>query len=220
MTKNEKKFWDILTNLFVGAEVKGKSGFISLMRAKKNYFGKVQKELLIDIKQVTGKNDDFKEELYDKLYSFFHRYFSESGSIYYNYTPLFYNIYTKAYEGGVAETEPTYVNDYEQVISNKKDTSLFYKTQMLYYVKSDKIFKDLEITIEKNKYIFDVSSMQGKTANEKKELVYTLVELQPNQCSFSVDYSVRGKKTKLDDMLKLAKKEKDCIFAIQYRENT
>jgi len=37
MTKNEKKFWGILTNLFVGAEVKGKSGFISLMRAKQNY---------------------------------------------------------------------------------------------------------------------------------------------------------------------------------------
>ena len=26
MIKNEKKFWDILTSLFVGAEIKGKSG--------------------------------------------------------------------------------------------------------------------------------------------------------------------------------------------------
>ena len=47
MIKNEKKFWDILTSLFVGAEIKGKSGFINLMIAKQSYFRKVKKELLI-----------------------------------------------------------------------------------------------------------------------------------------------------------------------------
>ena len=207
MTKNEKKFWDILTNLFVGAEVKGKSGFISLMRAKQNYFKKVQKDLLSHIDNITKDNQDFKEELYDKLYSFFHRYFSESGSIYYNYTPLFYNIYTKAYENNKPSIETTYSTDYEQIISNKQDTALFYKTQMLYYVKSDKIFKDLEIEIEKYKYIFDVSNMLGKSANEKKELVYTLEKIEDDSFYFSVDYSVRGKKTKITDMLKLAKKQ-------------
>ncbi len=211
MTKNEKKFWDILTNLFVGAEVKGKSGFISLMRAKQNYFKKVEKELFSHIDNITKDNQDFKEELYDKLYSFFHRYFSESGSIYYNYTPLFYNIYTKAYENNKPNIETTYSTDYEQIISNKQDTSLFYKTQMLYYVKSDKIFKDLEIEIEKYKYIFDVSDMQGKSANEKKELVYILEKIEDKSFYFSVNYSIRGKKTKIADMLKVAKKQNISI---------
>jgi len=205
MKKNEKKFWDILTNLFVGAEIKGQSGFVSLMRAKSNYFKKVKQTIYDDIEDVTKKNDDFKDELYDKLYSFFHRYFSESGSIYYNYTPLFYNIYSKEYQN---EVEQNYVTDYEKIISNKQDVSLFYKTKMLYYVKSDVIFKDLEIEIDEYKYIFDVSNMQGKKANEKKELVYTLEKIEDKSLYFSVMYSQRGKKTKIADMLKECKKEK------------
>ena len=211
MTKNEKKFWDILTNLFVGAEVKGKSGFISLMRAKQDYFKKVSNELLTHINEITKDNQEFKEELYDKLYSFFHRYFSESGSIYYNYTPLFYKIYTKAYNNKELNAETNYATDYEQVFSNKQDTSLFYKTQMLYYVKSDKIFKDLEIKIEDKKYIFDVSNMQGKSANEKKELVYTLEKIEDKCFFFSVNYSSHGRKTKINDILKSAKKQNISI---------
>lgn len=207
MTNNEKKFWDILTNLFVGAEVKGKSGFINLMRAKQNYFKKVKVELLKQIDDICKDNQNFKDELYDKLYSFFHRYFSESGSIYYNYTPLFYNIYTKAYDENKNEIK-TFSTDYEQIISNKQDTSLFYKTQMLYYVKSDKIFKDLEIEIEKYKYIFDVSNMEGKKANEKKSLVYNLVNIENNSLEFSVIYSEKGRVTKIDEILKECKKQK------------
>lgn len=205
MTNNEKKFWDILTNLFVGAEVKGKSGFINLMVAKQSYFKKVKIDLLKQINDTCKDNKDFKDELYDKLYSFFHRYFSESGSIYYNYTPLFYNIYTKAYNENPTEIK-TFSTDYEQIISNKEDTSLFYKTQMLYYVKSDKIFKDLEIEIENKKYIFDVSNMEGKKANEKKSLVYELKSIENKSLSFNVIYSEKGKTTKTADIVKEAKK--------------
>jgi len=205
LKKNEKRFWDILTNLFVGADIKGNSGFVSLMRAKSNYFKKVKQSIYNEIEVVTKDNHNFKDELYDKLYSFFHRYFSESGSIYYNYTPLFYNIYSKEYQNKV---EQNYITDYEKVISNKQDVSLFYKTKMLYYVKSDVIFKDLEIEIDDFKYIFDVSNMQGKKANEKKELVYTLEKIEDKSLYFSVVYSQRGKKTKIADMLKECKKEK------------
>ncbi len=205
MTNNEKKFWDILTNLFVGAEVKGKSGFINLMVAKQSYFKKVKVELLQQINDTCKDNKDFKDELYDKLYSFFHRYFSESGSIYYNYTPLFYNIYTKAYNENPTEIK-TFSTNYEQVISNKQDTSLFYKTQMLYYVKSDKIFKDLEIEIGGKKYIFDVSNMEGKKANEKKNLVYELKPIENKSLSFNVIYSEKGRVTKTADIIKEAKK--------------
>ncbi|MDY0194241.1 MAG: DNA methyltransferase [Aliarcobacter butzleri] len=205
MTNNEKKFWDILTNLFVGAEVKGKSGFINLMVAKQSYFKKVKVDLLQQINDTCKDNKNFKDELYDKLYSFFHRYFSESGSIYYNYTPLFYNVYTKAYNENPTEIK-TFSTDYEQVISNKQDTSLFYKTQMLYYVKSDKIFKDLEIEIENKKYIFDVSNMEGKKANEKKNLVYELKSIENKSLTFNVIYSEKGKTTKTADIVKVAKK--------------
>ncbi|MBR8465142.1 site-specific DNA-methyltransferase [Campylobacter sp. faydin G-140] len=207
MTNNEKKFWDILNNLFVGAEVKGKSGFINLMIAKQTYFKKVKEDLLKQINEFCKDkdNENFKDELYDKLYSFFHRYFSQSGSIYYNYTPLFYNIYTKAY-GESSNQVKTFFSDYERVISNKQDTSLFYKTQMLYYVKSDKIFKDLEIEIEDKKYIFDASNMEGKRANEKRNLVYELKQIEDKTLSFNVAYSENGKITKIADIIKEAKR--------------
>lgn len=207
MKQYEKRFWEILTNLFVGAEVKGKSGYINLMRSKQKYFQNVKSNLLFEINSIVGDNEDFRDELYDKLYSFFHRYFSDSGSIYYNYTPLFYNIYTKAYNDSLKPVT-TYVNDYEQIISNKEDTTLFYKTQMLYYVKSEKVFKDLEVTIEDKKFIFDVSSMQAKFANEKRDLVYTLEKIEKDRFYFSVMYSERSRKTKIDAMLKEAKKLK------------
>ena len=79
---------------------------------------------------------------------------------------------------------------------------------MLYYVKSDKIFKDLEIEIEDKKYIFDVSNMQGKKANEKKSLVYELKSIENNLLAFNVNYSENGKVTKIDNITKEAKKSK------------
>ena len=39
----------------------------------------------------------FREELFDKLYDFFKRYFSESGSIYFCHTPQHANVYEKVY---------------------------------------------------------------------------------------------------------------------------
>ena len=206
MTNNEKKFWYILSNLFVGTEIKGKSGFINLMIAKQTYFHKVKKELLIQIDDISKDNREFKDEIYNKLYSFFHRYFNESGSIFYNYTPLFYNVYTKAYNNCGNEIN-SFSTDYEQIISNKEDTALFYKTQMLYYVKSDKIFKDLEIDTEDGlKYYFDVSGMEDKFGNEKKELIYSLKEIDTNKITFEVIYKKGNRTTKFDDILKELKK--------------
>lgn len=207
MTNNEEKFWNILADLFVGADTKGVSGFINLMVAKQSYFKKVQTELLENINNVCKDNKEFKDELYDKLYSFFHRYFSISGSIFYNYTPLYYNVYTKAYQEDILKNA-SFCTDYEQIISVKNDTSLFYKTQMLYYVKSDRVFKNLEISFGGGgayKYIFDVSELGTKFGNEKKDLIYTLKSLQDKSIHFSVSYKQGNSNTKIADILKEAK---------------
>jgi len=78
---------------------------------------------------------------------------------------------------------------------------------MLYYVKSDKVFKNLEIEIKDKKYIFDVSNMEGKKANEKRSLVYELQSIENGSLTFTVVYSERGRKTKIEDIIKAAKKE-------------
>lgn len=208
MDKFEKKFWDILTALFVGAKLEGKSGFINLMKAKSSYFELVKKELYNEIESHTKDNLPFKEELYNKLYSFFHRYFSESGSIYYNYTPLYYNIYTKAYDSNSNESISIFDQDYEQVITDKQDTALFYKTQMLYYVKSDRIIKSLEIEIDGHRFFFDVAFMEYKKGNEKKSLIYDLSQVRDGRIEIQVSYKEGNKTTKIDKILKGIKKEK------------
>ena len=88
MNQKEKLFFDQLKDIFIGVKIEGESGFINLMRIKSAYFDVIFKELNKEIEEETKDFPDFKEEMFDKLYTFFKTYFSESGSIYFNYTPL------------------------------------------------------------------------------------------------------------------------------------
>lgn len=90
--KNEQKFYEILENLFIGAKISPKNdenGFICLLRAKSDYFSHFRKKFETLINEKTKNSSEFKEEIYDKLYDFFHRYFNESGALLYERTPLF-----------------------------------------------------------------------------------------------------------------------------------
>ncbi|MCX7883406.1 MAG: hypothetical protein N2314_09325 [Brevinematales bacterium] len=108
----EEDFYNILSELFVGGQVEGCGGFINLMRIKSNYYKKIEELLKKDMENALRKYSTFREELFDKLYDFFRRYFTESGSIYFNSTPFHNNVYEKVY-------------------TNDKDVVLFWKTQML-----------------------------------------------------------------------------------------
>jgi len=204
MTK-EQKFYDTLKDIFVGAKVEGESGYINLMKIKSIYYEKgVFPKLQKDIDEALKPFPNFREELFEKLYTFFQRYFSESGSIYFRYTPLHQNVYEKVY-------------------TDDKDVILFWKTHMLYYVKTDRLFKNLKVEVDNFKFFFDVSKLEYKRANEKKEIVYEFKEKREDGvfpfCKgvsnrrfdgvfvFNVYYSERGKKTKIVDILKDLKKE-------------
>ena len=99
------------------------------MKIKSDYFNSVFRELVKEIEEKTTEFPDFREEMFDKLFTFFRVYFSESGSIYFSYTPLKSKVYDKIY-------------------SNNKDVVLFWKTQMLYYVKTDKIWNNLSVNFD------------------------------------------------------------------------
>lgn len=196
--KNEEKFYNALKEIFIGAQVEGESGFINLMKIKSRYFENgVFPQLQKDIESVVSlfpeSKDDFREELFEKLYTFFQRYFSESGSVYFRYTPLHQNVYEKVY-------------------TDEKDVILFYKTHMLYYVKTDRMFRNLEINVEGNKFFFDVSNLKYKKANEKKEIIYEFKEVRNDGVAvFNVYYSESGRKTKTDDILKLLKRNESEV---------
>ena len=189
MTK-EQKFYNALKDIFVGAKVEGVSGYINLMKIKSRYYEKgVFPRLGKDIEEALKPFPEFREELFDKLYTFFNRYFSETGSIYFRYTPIHQNVYEKVY-------------------TDDKDAILFWKTHMLYYVKTDRLFKNLEVEIDGFKFFFDVSTLEHKKAFEKKEIIYEFKEKRKDDVLvFNVYYSEKGRKTKIDEILKALKKE-------------
>lgn len=183
--QKEQQFYDALRDLFVGAKVEGDSGYINLMRIKSRYFTNgVEPRLKADIDTALEDFPEFREELFDKLYTFFKRYFSESGAIYFTSTP---------YQEKV----------YEQIYTNDRDVVLFWKTHMLYYVKTDRIFHSMPVEVDGHTFCFDVSGTELKRANEKRETIYDFREVDgQGRIVLDVAYSERGRKTKTDAILK------------------
>jgi len=212
MEKNEQLFYDKLKDIFIGAKIEGNSGFVNLMKIKSSYFDIVFKELKKEIDEKLKEFPDFKEEIYDKLNTFFSTYFSESGSIYFTYTPLKSKIYDKIY-------------------TDQDDVILFWKTRMLYYVKTDRLWNDLTVEYNKDnvKYIikFDVSKLEHKSANEKREVIYELNYIKNNEVSFYVLYSERGRKTEFGEITRklntnriyLNEEDIEKIFKIFEKQN-
>ncbi|GAA8151443.1 hypothetical protein HpBT121_05630 [Helicobacter pylori] len=202
MKTNEAQFYEVLENLFIGVKIEDKqeslldpnakavkNGMLNLMKAKSKYYQSKKQELEKFIGLKCQDNNDLKEELFDKLYSFFKRYLSANGGIYFNDTPLYDSLYTKS--------------DYEKC-SLKKDTALFYKTKDLYYVKSETIYKDFCFELENIIFNFDTSSLESKKNNEKVDLVFNLkdTDTKTNTLNFSVTLSSKGNQTKMSEILK------------------
>ncbi len=199
LPRQEKKFFDALNDIFVWAKIEWKWGYINLMNIKNKYYKEhIYWEIIRFIEKRFNTNNSNREELFARLYTFFNRYFNETWSIYFQYTPLKENIY-------------------ERVYSNKEDVSLFYKTHMLYYVKSERIFNSVDLKIEDNDLIqdfhfnFDVSNLELAKNNEKKEIVFSFEKVEKKKVFLKVSYSAKWNKTKIDDILKNIKKEDSSL---------
>lgn len=197
---HEQKFFNALRDVFVGARIEGESGFINLMRIKSRYFTEgILPKLTETIASELTPFPTFREELFDKLYSFFKRYFSESGSIYFRHTPYYQDIY-------------------ERVYTDDRDVLLFWKTQNLYYVKTDRLFRSLTLSLEdtsgrefafdgsavvKQAFAFDASSLQNRRNNEKRTLLFEYKgKADDETLRFTVQYNEGGRKTKTEEILK------------------
>ncbi len=192
MSKYEVEFYNALEDIFIGEEIEGRSGYVNLMKIKSAYYRNVVKSQLQELidSELTAKDiEDFREELFEKLYTFFKRYFSETGSIYYTYTPWSERVYERVYDP-------------------EKDVILFWKTHMLYYVKTEKNYKSVEIKIDtmnggKISFFFDVSEFERQKANEKRDVVFEFKEIDSSgRVTLTVKSSERGNKTKIDDITK------------------
>lgn len=199
---NEKKFYEALEQIFVGAPIEGEGGYVNLLKIKEKYYSSVVAVLHDEIKQDSIITDAFKDNFYDMLYNFFEKYFSECGSVYFVKTANWQRVYEKVY-------------------NDNKDVVLFWKTHMLYYVKSDILFQNIYIKsfdeVDNTNYVFyfDVGSLQQKQNNEKKELVFTYKETKIGKVNgvhdettgdktfvITVSYSERGKLTDVEVIAK------------------
>ena len=184
--------------MFTGAKVEGDSGFVNLMRMKQAYFQSIRPELMEGIDRRAERNSSFREELFDKLYTFFHRYFCESGSIYFRHLPAFSKTYERVYADG-------------------QDVALSWKTQMLYYVKSDVLVRSMPVELNEEgkpqntrRFYFDASGVEHKKNNERREFIFAFDEIkrggEGRVVHIKVSYSEKGKKTKIEDILKQSRK--------------
>ena len=158
----KKAFYLKLEDCYLGAKIKqankdksaNKSGFTNLLDIKEKYFNYVKNYLE---QRIDFQNSEDASEIYNKLFTFFDSYLNETGTPFFIDTPIYKNIYAKIY-------------------SNSKDTNLFYKTQNLYYVKSDIIFESLTLSDSKGKYnfYFDASEFKQNSDNNKSKTFFKL----------------------------------------------
>ena len=198
----EKRFLDALGSLFTGAEVDGDSGYINLMRIKREYFKSTRQLLLEKINDRTRGEADFREELFDKLHTFFDRYFCESGSIYFRHLSTFSKTYERVYEDG-------------------EDVALAWKTRMLYYVKSDVLVQSMPVKIQDEMshvsctLFFDASAIEHRQNNERREFIFEFSGIEKTAkkkvICLAVRYSENGTKTNLADIVKQAKKASNSV---------
>lgn len=131
------------------------SGFTNLLMIKERYFTHIKAHLEARIKALVGDDIIETNDIYNKLYTFFDNYLNETGTPFFTDTPIYKNIYAKIY-------------------SNSKDTSLFYKTQNLYYVKSDTLYQSLILQSNTGKFslYFDASEFKQNTDNNKNKVIF------------------------------------------------
>ena len=170
----KKAFYSKLEECYLGAKIKAyekahtaqntqsstnnaQSGFSNLLSIKEQYFSHIKAYLDSAI-----PNDDFNShDIYNKLYTFFESYLNDTGTPFFHDTPLYKNIYAKVY-------------------TNSKDTSLFYKTKDLYYVKSDTLYTSLTLSDENElaQIYFDTSEYRQNADNTKRKLIFKLDKIE------------------------------------------
>lgn len=180
----EQRFFSALKDTFIGHPIKGKSGYVNLMDIKSQYFSHIEPFIKAEIdKEIELK---FREELFEKLYSFFDCYLNETGTVFFANSQIHKNLYEKVY-------------------SDREDVALFWKTQKLYYVKSEANYDDAQTEVNEIKILFDASEIKNAKGNEKKAVQFYMVKATKNEVIFKIRYQENNKYDRLKDYLGLDK---------------
>ncbi len=190
--KNEQKFYSALETIFIGEagqKIEGKSGYVNLMKLKSQYFAQIKPFIEKEVNEIFGYDTASREEAFQKLFTFFESYLNETGTPYFSQTPFHKNLYEKVY-------------------SEREDVSLFWKTQRLYYVKSEANYHSLQnLVVDNLTFNFDASQIEHQKNNEKKSLEFWATQLTADSVTFKVVYedNSKAKWERLKEYLKLDK---------------
>ncbi len=185
----EQRFFSALKDTFIGHPIKGESGYVNLMDIKAQYFAEIEPYIKAEIdKQIEAK---FREELFEKLYNFFDCYLNETGTVFFANSQIHKNLYEKVY-------------------SDRDDVALFWKTQKLYYVKSEANYEDLQTEINSINILFDASEIKHAKGNEKKAIQFYLVKANKEEVVFKIRYQESNKYDRLKEYLE-SDKNNDLI---------
>lgn len=180
----EQRFFSALKDTFIGHPIKGKSGYVNLMDIKAQYFAEIEPYIKAEIdKQIEAK---FREELFEKLYNFFDCYLNETGTVFFANSQIHKNLYEKVY-------------------SDRDDVALFWKTQKLYYVKSEANYEDLQTEVNGIIIKFDASEIKHAKGNEKKSIQFFMVKATKGEVVFKIRYQENNKYDRLKTYLEFDK---------------
>lgn len=200
VSQAKQRFFSALSNIFVGEvgnKLEGNSGYTNLMKIRNEYFKKIKPLIEIEVANEFKELEDGENDLYNKLYTFFDSYLNETGTPFYNKTQLHKNLYEKVY-------------------SDKEDLSLFWKTQKLYYVKTETMYTSMKFDLDGITFEFDASEIEHQKGNEKKEIEFHLIKASQDLLKFKVQYkdNSRNRYDRIKSYLQLntPDKVKDYIF--------
>lgn len=180
----EQRFFSALKDTFIGHPIKGKSGYVNLMDLKAQYFAEIEPYIKKEIdKQIEAK---YREELFEKLFNFFDCYLNETGTVFFANSQIHKNLYEKVY-------------------SDRDDVALFWKTQKLYYVKSEANYDDLQTEVNGTNIKFDASEIKHAKGNEKKSIQFFMVKATKDEVVFKIRYQENNKYDRLKTYLDLDK---------------
>ncbi len=152
------------------------------MDIKAHYFAEIEPYIKAEIdKQIEVK---FREELYEKLYNFFDCYLNETGTVFFANSQIHKNLYEKVY-------------------SDRDDVSLFWKTQKLYYVKSEANYENLQTEINGIKILFDASEIKNAKGNEKKAIQFYLIKATKEEVIFKIRYQEGNRYDRLKEYVEV-----------------
>lgn len=193
--KNEQLFYSALEDIFIGdagQKIEGKSGYVNLMKLKSQYFAQIKPYIEKEVGDTFGQDPAAREEAFQKLYTFFESYLNETGTPYFSQTPFHKNLYEKVY-------------------SARNDVSLFWKTQRLYYVKSEANYHSMQnLEVDGLIFNFDASQIELQKNNEKKGLQFWVTQFNSDRITFKVVYEDNSNRKweRLKEYLNLDKPEK------------